>query len=118
MPQDAGSRAAALYSVGSRRPTTMMQPCASGGEARGGGPFCGTAKARYLSRYTATSPHDRTFTVSLENADTVSFYSALLLVRRRYAAQCLRGFRRSSCNATARSAACAPGRQSSVLGET
>jgi hypothetical protein len=41
----------------------------SGESSGAAGPFCGTAKARYLPRYTATSDHDRTFTVSLENAD-------------------------------------------------
>ena len=47
------------------------------GKLGAAGPFCGTAKARYLPRYTATSDHDRTFTVSLENADIVSFHSPL-----------------------------------------
>jgi hypothetical protein len=49
--------------------------------------------------------------LSLENADTVLFYSALLIVSR-HGAQYLRGSHRSLCNATARSTVCAPGRQS------
>src|SRR5438128_1353508 len=56
------SRATTLYSVGSRRPTTMMQSCASAAKLRGGGTILWNGNSQVPPRYTATSDHDRTFT--------------------------------------------------------
>ena len=57
------------------------------GEAPGSGTNLCNGESQAFKRYTATSDHDRTFNVSPENADIVSFYCPLLFVSRRYASQ-------------------------------